>query len=952
MPERSLHSAQALGSEAPQASSHSIERLNLLISAGTGIGDILRMTPLIRVAHQLGYNVDLLLLADYPGVVELLDGAPEIGQLFCVPRSNGGAGSGPIRGIADRCYDAAVFTPWSVILRNRVQARQVMEVDRSLWLTEGYSYSVECLARKLGWREPMPEPFAIASKRDFHLAPGTVALHPGCNSVSPWKKWHGFDELAQRFPRAVIVGTEEDARTDNTYFRRSFAWPQHAQDFTGKLSLQDTAALLRECSALVSNDSGLMHLAVALGVPTFGIFGITSPGREAIHSKHFHPITKGLPCEAACHAGTWGRRDCERHLECLKTLTKEEVMEKVLEQIPTIAIQAAERSSHPPSVKTRETIRVAAEITGGIGDVVMAAQLLRHLQASVPECATEVFHHTPEIAQFVFHQARFVRGVHAVSGFERSLGSFDIVLRIHSIVKCEIRDMAKLRRVDEAFADRLEQAIRRFGTFAGFFAQEPQFDGLWGRACVRSGYDRRTSLGWMSGLPLEGDAPLFLAPDPGDYAFFEKYFPGPLPAYVTIHDGFDNNVRLEAGGATKCWPLEHWAGLVRKLKEAKPELKIVQLGSRNSRAIPGVDVDLVRRTSLTQAAWILKHAQAHIDGDSGLVHLARALHTPSVVLFGPTDDQFFGYSQNANLTASGCCNCWWSTPTWLSRCPRGLSAPECMTAILPERVCTTAFQLIDKRRPHKVEVVASAVYDQPTFSELDATLAEIFEAAKMPRVPISQHGRSPEAGVYLHASKQWEYLFAWKQILQHFGLNTSALRIADLGGGRGAWPPFLASRGTDVQVFDIDYLWDHGGETEIESRFFRWASKYRYQVNFGSLFNLPIGSATMDVVTSISVVEHLRYKRYALLEALRVLKPGGLLLITFDLSLEPERHQDTLRQEIFSPQSLDRTLAELGMRPVGLQADAVAESAKRIQQDRVLGIPVGMTVGGIAIAKT
>jgi len=83
-----------------------------------------------------------------------------------------------------------------------------------------------------------------------------------------------------------------------------------------------------------------------------------------------------------------------------------------------------------------------------------------------------------------------------------------------------------------------------------------------------------------------------------------------------------------------------------------------------------------------------------------------------------------------------------------------------------------------------------------------------------------------------------------------------------------------------------------------------------------------------------------------------VLKPGGLLIMTFDLSLEPDKHADGLRQEIFSPQSLDRTLAEVGICPAGVAAEAVAESATRIQQDQVLGIPTGMTVGGIAIVKT
>ena len=184
----------------------------------------------------------------------------------------------------------------------------MLELDRAKWLGEGYSQSVEQLARNLGWKGVMPQPFAIASQRVFELAPGTVAIHPGCNLVSPWKRWHGFDELARRFPHVVIVGTDEDLRTDNTYFHRAFEWPVHAQDFTGKLSLADTAALLRECAALIANDSGLMHLGVALGVPTFGIFGITSPAREGIRAPHFFPITKGLPCEAACRRGGWGDR--------------------------------------------------------------------------------------------------------------------------------------------------------------------------------------------------------------------------------------------------------------------------------------------------------------------------------------------------------------------------------------------------------------------------------------------------------------------------------------------------------------------------------------------------------------------------------------------------------------------------------------------------------------------
>ena len=77
-------------------------------------------------------------------------------------------------------------------------------------------------------------------------------------------------------------------------------------NFIGALNLRDTAALIQQCAALVSNDSGLMHLGVALGTPTVGIFGITDPLREAMPAINMFPITKGLPCEPACRTkGLW-----------------------------------------------------------------------------------------------------------------------------------------------------------------------------------------------------------------------------------------------------------------------------------------------------------------------------------------------------------------------------------------------------------------------------------------------------------------------------------------------------------------------------------------------------------------------------------------------------------------------------------------------------------------------
>jgi ADP-heptose:LPS heptosyltransferase/2-polyprenyl-3-methyl-5-hydroxy-6-metoxy-1,4-benzoquinol methylase len=330
-------------------------RPTALVSAASGIGDILRVTPLIRVLARLGYEVDVLLAPDYPEVVTLLEGAPEIRRLVSLPRGKPHEQPQHIDGLSQNGYDIATFTVWSVPLQRLVRARRLLAFEQAQWLREGDMACVEKIARAVGWDGALPAPFALPSKRRFGLPPNTVALHPGCKPDWPWKKWHGFAELARLLPEVVIIGTEADLQNAQTYFREPFIWPDHAKNFVGRLSLPDTAALLQECAALVSNDSGMMQLGVALGRPTFGIFGITSPQREAIPAEHMFPITKGLPCEPGCRQMPWGRRDCEHHLQCLKTLTAQEVLARIQAIVPDKRQQPVAPS---PETKAMDDLKV------------------------------------------------------------------------------------------------------------------------------------------------------------------------------------------------------------------------------------------------------------------------------------------------------------------------------------------------------------------------------------------------------------------------------------------------------------------------------------------------------------------------------------------------------------------------------------------------------------------
>lgn len=297
-----------------------------LVATAGGIGDILRSTPIIKILNVQGYAVDLLLSPDYPEVASLFENASEVANIYKKGSEkyfvdNGG------ETLTTQQYDLAVFAKWALPFQSIIKAIRKITFDEIQWFKEGDFACIKSVAEKLNWEKPIPPPFAITSNRNFNLAPGTIALHPGCKPDWPWKKWHGFDELARLLHEVVIIGRKEDLDNKNTYFNREFSWPEHAKSYIDSLNLCDTAALISQCSALVANDSGIMHLGATLGIPTFGIFGITNPDREIMPLENMIPVSQELLCQKECRKLRWGSRNCRFEFECLKTLTPEYMKE-------------------------------------------------------------------------------------------------------------------------------------------------------------------------------------------------------------------------------------------------------------------------------------------------------------------------------------------------------------------------------------------------------------------------------------------------------------------------------------------------------------------------------------------------------------------------------------------------------------------------------------------------
>ena len=135
---------------------------------------------------------------------------------------------------------------------------------------------------------------------------------------------------------------------------------------------------------------------------------------------------------------------------------------------------------------------------------------------------------------------------------------------------------------------------------------------------------------------------------------------------------------------TKLWNDEKFAGLADLIK-TKLNIEVVFTGSEKesidkiTAQMQDKAVNLAGETSLSELAHLYKNALMLITTDSGPMHLAAAVGTPVIALFGPTDPQRTGPYGEGHTIIRTDLPC---SPCLLKRCP----TKKCMQDILPEQV--------------------------------------------------------------------------------------------------------------------------------------------------------------------------------------------------------------------------------------------------------------------------
>ena len=155
-----------------------------------------------------------------------------------------------------------------------------------------------------------------------------VALFPGGSiQERQWGSGH-FHRTAKLLSDEgygiVVVGGNDDVRAG----KEIVSGLSNALNLCGKLSLPETAAVLKESALLIAGDSGIMHVGYGLGIKIVALFG---PGREkkwTPRGKNIRVINKHLPCSPCTTYGYTPK--CEKKAACMSAITVDEVISNSL----------------------------------------------------------------------------------------------------------------------------------------------------------------------------------------------------------------------------------------------------------------------------------------------------------------------------------------------------------------------------------------------------------------------------------------------------------------------------------------------------------------------------------------------------------------------------------------------------------------------------------------------
>lgn len=156
-----------------------------------------------------------------------------------------------------------------------------------------------------------------AGKKIIGIAPGAT--------YGPAKKWFPerfaevADTLAEKYSaRVIIMGGKSDGDVAQEVVKLART---KLINLSGKTTLREAVYLISQCRVFISNDSGLMHIAGALNIPTVAIFGSTNPVTTAPVGNKSVIVRHEVSCSPCL------KKTCPIDFRCMKMISVEDVLQ-------------------------------------------------------------------------------------------------------------------------------------------------------------------------------------------------------------------------------------------------------------------------------------------------------------------------------------------------------------------------------------------------------------------------------------------------------------------------------------------------------------------------------------------------------------------------------------------------------------------------------------------------
>jgi heptosyltransferase-3 len=255
--------------------------MDILFVTATRIGDAVLSTGLLDYLIERHAGARLTIAAG-PLAVPLFEAMPGLERVITISKR-------PLAAHWLGLYSAVVGRRWDMVvdLRGSALAWLLRSGQRRVMAKgDKHEHRVRQLARLFDL-DPPPSPRLWLTPAHDRAAETLIPAGPPVLAIGPAANWRGkqwrgerFAELARRLTAgdgplpgarvAVLAAEHERAQTEPLL---AVIPPRRLIDLTGRTDPLTAAAALRRTALFIGNDTGLMHIAAASGVPTLGLFG-------------------------------------------------------------------------------------------------------------------------------------------------------------------------------------------------------------------------------------------------------------------------------------------------------------------------------------------------------------------------------------------------------------------------------------------------------------------------------------------------------------------------------------------------------------------------------------------------------------------------------------------------------------------------------------------------------